>query len=273
MTSQGPLVGRTIALPETRELDRLAHILEEDGATTLRCPMVAILDAPDPGPVDAWLDEFCATAFDDLILLTGEGLRRLLSRARATDREAALIAALTRTRKITRGPKPARALHEIGLSSDRPATPPTSQGVMDTLAGDNLAGRRVGLQLYGTEPNEPLVRFLVSRGAFVRTVAPYVYAPASDEERVVQVIHGMAAGTVDVMAFTSASQVERLFAVATARSVEPALRAGLGRVKVAAVGPIAESALASRGVAVAIVPEQPFIMKRLTAAIVAALTS
>jgi uroporphyrinogen-III synthase len=271
MTDTELLSGRTIALPETRELDRLAQILEQDGATTLRCPLVAILDAPDPRPVDAWIDELCAVGFDDLILLTGEGLRRLLARARATDREAPMLEALRRARKITRGPKPARALHEVGLASDRPAAPPTSQGVMETLAGDDLAQHRIGLQLYGSEPNEPLVRFLVAKGAMVRVVAPYIYAPATDEERVVQLISRMAAGTVDVIAFTSASQVDRLFAVAAARTIEPALRDGLTRTKVAAVGPIAENALASRGVSVAIVPEQPFVMKRLTAAIVAAL--
>ncbi|TMJ45455.1 MAG: uroporphyrinogen-III synthase, partial [Alphaproteobacteria bacterium] len=35
----GPLSGRRIALPETRELDRLARMLEEQGAETVRCPM------------------------------------------------------------------------------------------------------------------------------------------------------------------------------------------------------------------------------------------
>src|SRR5689334_760212 len=132
--SETPLTGRTIALPETRELDRLAGILEAAGATTVRCPLVTILDAPDPGPVDRWLEELVAGSFDDLIFLTGEGLRRLLSRARVTGTEEAVTAALARVRKITRGPKPARALHERGLSTDLPAVVPTTQGVMDTLA-------------------------------------------------------------------------------------------------------------------------------------------
>jgi uroporphyrinogen-III synthase len=272
-TEQRPpaLRGRTIALPETRELDRLAGILEEEGATTWRCPLVAILDAPEPGPVDRWLDELTARGFDDVILLTGEGLRRLLARARVTGREPAVIAALGRARKITRGPKPARALHEVQLRSDVPAAPPTSQGVMDTLAGEALAGRRIGLQLYGSEPNDPLVRFLEARGATVRTVAPYIYAPASDEDRVIQLVGRLGDGGVDVIAFTSASQVDRLFAVARARGLEPALQEGLSRAKVAAIGPIVTAALRDRGVTVDIVTEQPFVIKRMTAAIAAAL--
>jgi uroporphyrinogen-III synthase len=267
-----PLAGKTIALPETRELDRLAGILEAAGATTVRCPLVAILDAPDPRPVDLWLEELANRGFDDLILLTGEGLRRLLSRARAIGHEDEVKAALARTRKITRGPKPARALHEIQLSTDLPAVMPTTQGIMDTLASETLTGRRVGLQLYGSDPNEPLVRFLAGKGALVRTVSPYVYAPASDEDRVVELVAKVERGAIDVIAFTSASQVERLFEVARGRQLEATLRAGLGRAKVAAIGPIVVAALAERGVKADIVPEQPFVMKRMTAAITAAFT-
>ena len=267
-----PLQGRTIALPETRELDRLVGILEAAGATTVRCPLVAILDAPDARPVDAWLEELAGHGFGDLILLTGEGLRRLLSRARVIGNEAAVRAALGRTRKITRGPKPARALHEIQLATDLPAVVPSTQGIIDTLASENLGGHRIGLQLYGSDPNEPLVRFLIGKGATVRVVAPYVYAPASDEDRVADLVARLERGTIDVIAFTSASQVERLFEVASNRQIEPALRAGLGRSKVAAIGPIVVAALAERGISSDIVPEQPFVMKRLTAAITAALS-
>jgi hypothetical protein len=46
-----PLAGRRIALVEHRELDRLGRLLEEQGAETLRCPLVGIADAPDPAPV------------------------------------------------------------------------------------------------------------------------------------------------------------------------------------------------------------------------------
>jgi uroporphyrinogen-III synthase len=272
MSTETPLAGRTIALPETRELDRLVGILEAAGATTVRCPLVAILDAPDPRPVDLWLEELATRGFDDLILLTGEGLRRLMARARAIGNEEEVKAALGRTRKITRGPKPARALHELQLHTDLPAVTPTTQGIMDTLAGETLAGRRVGLQLYGSDPNEPLQRFLTSKGATVRAVAPYVYAPASDEDRVAELVGRLERGTIDVIAFTSASQVERLFEVARHRQIEAQLQAGLRRSKVAAIGPIVVQALAERGVAADIVPEQPFVMKRMTAAIAAALT-
>src|ERR1041385_123216 len=105
-----PCRDRVIALPETRELDRLAALLEAEGARTWRCPMVAILDAPDAAPVEAWVRELAAGKFDDLIFLTGEGLRRVFATAERLGIRAEAVAALGRARKITRGPKPARAL-------------------------------------------------------------------------------------------------------------------------------------------------------------------
>jgi uroporphyrinogen-III synthase len=267
-----PLAGARVALAETRELDRLATILENEGAVPVRCPLVAILDTPDTGPVDAWLGELAQTGFDDLIFLTGEGLRRLLARAERISLRDQVLAAIARARKVTRGPKPARALHEVGLATDLPAAVPTSQGVMEMLAAEDLSGHRIGLQLYGTQPNEPLVRFLQGAGATVRTVSPYVYAPASDTQRVADLIGELADGKVDVIAFTSAAQVDRLWDVAQERALEPVLRQGLKRAKVAAIGPVVRETLEDRGIRIDIVPEEPFIMKRLSAAIAAALT-
>ena len=102
-----PLAGRTIAVPETREIDIFAAMLERRGARVIRCPMVAIRDAPDPAPILKWVRELIQGSFDDLILLTGEGLRRISSCIE--QHEPALkepfVAALGKLRKITRDRK------------------------------------------------------------------------------------------------------------------------------------------------------------------------
>lgn len=266
-----PLAGRTIALPETRELDRLAQLLEEEGARTLRCPLVAILDAPDERPALAWLRTLADGGFDDLIFLTGEGLRRLVALAERHGQRAAVVEALGRARTITRGPKPARALHELGLGPSLPAGVPTSAGIMDALAALDLRGRRIGVQLYGEVPNRPLVEFLERAGATVSVVAPYVYASASDTDRVLGLVASLADGTVDVIAFTSASQVDRLWHVANEAGAEKRLADGLARARVAAIGPIVVEALAAHRVRVDIMPEKSFVMRRLVGALVDAL--
>src|SRR3990172_6320628 len=67
------LSGRRIVVPETRELGQLLRMLEERGADTVPCPMIAIRDAPDAVPIHAWLRRFVREPCDDLILMTGEG--------------------------------------------------------------------------------------------------------------------------------------------------------------------------------------------------------
>jgi uroporphyrinogen-III synthase len=259
------LAGRTIAVPESRELDVFSAMLERRGATVIRCPLVAILDAPEPQTVLGWIRRFNAGGFDDLILLTGEGLRRLLTciqRHEPALRDA-FVAGLGRVRKITRGPKPARALRELGLKPDIAATTPTTQGVIDALRSVDLQGRRVGVQLYGAQPNPLLMDFLREAGAQATTVAPYVYADHSDDQAVRALLKRMASGEIDVIAFTSAAQVDRLFAVGP----EGLVREALSATEVAAVGPVVRDALGRRGVAVRFMPQESFFMKPLMTAI------
>jgi uroporphyrinogen-III synthase len=262
---QQTLAGRTIAVPETRELDVFAAMLERRGATVLRCPLVAILDAPDPQPVLGWIREFNQGRCDDLILLTGEGLRRLLA---CIDRHEpalrpAFVEQLARVRKITRGPKPARALRELGLKPDIAAEVPTTRGVIDSLRAATLTDRHVGVQLYGQEPNRELIDFLEAAGAQVHPVAPYIYADQSADEAVIGLLERMSRGEVDIIAFTSSAQVDRLFAVASAEVVARAFE----RTEVAAVGPVVAEALVRRDVSVRLMPADSFFMKPLTSAI------
>ncbi|MBX5460198.1 MAG: uroporphyrinogen-III synthase [Steroidobacteraceae bacterium] len=260
-----PLAGRTIAIPETRELEVFASMLERRGAQVIRCPLVAILDAPDPAPVLAWCRHFAGGGCDDLILLTGEGLRRLLAcieRHEPALRDA-FLGALARVRKITRGPKPARVLRELGFRPDISPERPTTEGVIDSLRAHPLAGRRIGVQLYGTEPNRPLIGFLESAGARVFTVAPYVYADQAADQAVLDLLGRLRSGRIDAIAFTSTPQVERLFALAP----EDEVKAALAGTRVAAVGPVVAGTLERHGIAVALVPQESFFLKPLTSAL------
>ncbi len=259
------LQGRRVAVPESRQLDLFAQMLESRGAVVHRCPLVEIRDAPDPAPIEAWLEGFAAGRCDDLILLTGEGLRRLLGFAERAggDLHERFVARLGQVRKITRGPKPARALREIGLRTDIEAAAPTTDGVIDTLTGFDLGGRCVGLQLYGTEPNDKLQRFLSDAGAEVEPVYPYVYADQTEDEQVVGLIEELTAGGLDAIAFTSSPQVRRLFTVARRHGKEDELGQSLRRIVVAAVGPLVADALKEREVRVDVVPGENFFMKPL----------
>jgi uroporphyrinogen-III synthase len=264
--SEGSLSGRRIAVFEHRELDRLVQMLEAQGAETLRCPMMAIADAPDAAPVLAWIHRAIETPFDDVVLMTGEGLRRLRGFASRAGLEPAFREAVAQMRTVTRGPKPAQALREIGLSPGLRAPTPTTDGVIAVLGGTDLRGRRVGVQLYPDADNR-LTEFLSGAGALADPVLPYVYAPKSDPAEIMALIGEIAAGRVDTVAFTSAAQVARLFEVAQSAGEAARLSDGLEKTAVAAVGPVVAGELQRRGFEVAIMPRDTFFMKPLVSAI------
>jgi uroporphyrinogen-III synthase len=268
MTAQ-PLAGRTIAVPESREIEVFASLLERRGARVIRCPLVAIRDAPDPAPVLEWSRRLAADGFDDLILLTGEGMRRIL--ACIEQHEIALrerfLQALGRIRKITRGPKPAKVLRELGMRPEIAAERPTTDGVIASLSGLDFLRRRVGVQLYGTEPNRPLIDFLEGAGAAVWTVAPYVYADAADDGAVRSLVDQLLGRRIDAIAFTSSAQIERLLAVIS----EEEARSALANTLVAAVGPVVAETLRRHGIEARLMPQEAFFLKPLTSALEEAL--
>lgn len=265
MSDTLPLAGRRIALPESRELDLFADMLLKRGAEVVRCPLVSIHDAPDQQPVLDWLQRFSHEPWDDFIALTGEGIRRLLG---AADRAGGslrddFIARLAAVRKITRGPKPGAVLRTLGLKADVVAVLPTTEGVISTLQPENLNGRRIAVQLYGTDPNLLLMDFLRGAGARVLPVAPYIYADDVEDQRVVGLIDELASGTLDAIAFTSATQVRRLFQIGKRHVGEAALVDILNQLTIAAVGPVVADDLRGRGLRVDLMPEQSFFMKPL----------
>src|ERR1700682_3656353 len=99
------LNGYRILILETREEAQFSRLLAEQGAGVVQCPMFAIHDAPDSAPVEAWIRRFIEKPFDDLVLMTGEGLRRLMKVARRTGLEQEFVTALGNTKKFARGPK------------------------------------------------------------------------------------------------------------------------------------------------------------------------
>lgn len=262
-----PLSGRHIALPESRQLDVLAALFERRQATVLRVPLVSIHDSPDQAAVIAWLQDFIAAPPDVFIVLTGEGLRRLRAAARRQGLEADFIAALARSRTVTRGPKPGRALKEMGLQADLLAVAPTTAGVIQTLEPMDLAGKHLAVQLYGEDPNEQLMSWLQTRQlARCTVVAPYVYADDSETDQVTALIEAMTAGRVDMIAFTSKPQWQRLNQVANKHGLAQALKVGMEKTLVAAIGPVVAGEIRQSGYQVDVMPAESYFMKPLVKA-------
>jgi uroporphyrinogen-III synthase len=266
------LNGYRILILETREEAQFSRLLTEQGADVLQCPMFTIHDAPDPAPVEAWIRRCIDKPFDDVVWLTGEGLRRLMKVVRRIGVETEFVSALGQARKFTRGPKPGRALREIGLDQQMMTEKPTSDGVADMLSRLDLKGHRLGLQLYPDKDHSALIGAIKAQGAEVDTVLPYAYDAQAADTNIIKAIDEMAEGRVDAIALTNLGQIRRLVEVARVRSYEDRLRAGLDRTPIASVGPAVSDELESHGLRTDIYPaEDAFFMRPLISAMATAL--
>src|SRR5205085_9602024 len=106
--------------------------------------------------------------------------------------------------------------------------------------------------------NAELVDRLRRRGAEVIELFSYRWALPDDVGPILHLLQELRTGRLGVTAFTSASQVENLFTVASDAGLAGDLPGWLNeRTVTAAIGPTCAGALARRGVTVVIQPERP----------------
>lgn len=266
------LNGYRVLILETREEAQFSRLLSEQGADVLQCPMFTINDAPDPAPIEAWIGRAITRPFDDLVLMTGEGLRRLMKVVRRIGVEREFVAALAKSRKFTRGPKPGKALREIGLEPQMTTEKPTSEGIIEMLSRLDLDGHRVGLQLYPDKDHAALTGAIAAQGAEVDTVLPYVYDAKAADANVVTAIDELSRGRIDAVALTNLGQIRRLLDTAKKHGWEDKLREGLAQTPIASVGPAVSDELKSHGLQAAIYPtDEAFFMRPLISAMATAL--
>jgi len=237
-------------------------MIERAGGTVYLAPALREVPLEDDPAVRGWLGRLAAGSFAAVVFLTGTGAGLLLGQAERDDVLEPVLVALGRARVAARGPKPVHLLKQRGVRIDLvPPEPSTSDELVAGLAAWDLAGRPVGVQVYGgTTPYLTRLRDGLARlGAVVDEVAPYRWDGPADERPVLGLISACAAGRVDALAVFSSSQIHNLFAIADEAGEARALRDALNlpRLVVAAIGPVTAAAIAEHGVKVDLQPEHP----------------
>ena len=265
---QTPFCGKIIAVPETRQLDVFSQLLESRGAQVLRCPLIGIETTTNTAPVLRWINTLIQGEFDWLIFYTGEGVSRLLEIAgQSSELRLKIIEALTTSKIIVRGPKPAKALRELGIKAQISVDPATTEGLLKSLQSLELGGSRFGVQIYGETPPPDLIDFFQANSARYELCAPYCYTEVADDKAVLSLVDDIIEHKIDAIAFTSSPQIRRIFAVAEANQKTKLLSAALQTITVASVGPKVNDTLAECGVSVQVQPNSSFFLKPLTQAL------
>lgn len=258
MSVPRPLAGLRVGVLQARHGAELAALIEREGGLPVLAPCLREVRNEDDVELRDRLREAVSVPADAFVFQTGVGTMALFDLAAGAGLGEPLAAAVREALVVARGPKPLAVLLRMGFRVDRrTAEPHTTEELIGLLAAEDLAARRVAVQHYGSA-NRELVAYLRGRAARVIELFSYRWALPADVGPVVRLLDELGAGRLAVTAFTSASQVENLFTVATDRGVAAELPVWLNeRTHTAAIGPTCARALEERGVAVAIRPERP----------------
>jgi uroporphyrinogen decarboxylase len=195
---------------------------------------------------------------DVVIFMTGVGTRQLVEQIeRHVDRQR-FLDALSDIATIVRGPKPAAAFKELGLTPTHLVPEPnTWREVLQTIDQKlPIANLRVYVQEYG-KPNASLIAGLEARGATVATVKVYRWDFPEDTSKLETTLRSLAGGEIDVVLFTSAQQLAHVLEMSDRLGIAEEVRRGLAAAVVASIGPTTTEALRGLGLSVDLEPEHP----------------
>jgi uroporphyrinogen-III synthase len=254
---------RVLAL-ESRRSEELAKLVSTYGGQPVLAPAMREIPLDSNREALSFAEALLAGHFDIVIFLTGVGTRAVLRVAETKFPRDAFIAALRRVKVIPRGPKPIAVLRELGvapaLTVPEPNTWRELLQALDEAAKSSpqfrLRGARLALQEYGVS-NPELIAGLTERGAIVTRVPVYQWALPENTSPLECAIQEIAAGTIDVVFFTTSVQAVHLFEIAAKMKLEELMREGLRHAVVASIGPTTSEELRRRGIQPDLEPSHP----------------
>jgi uroporphyrinogen-III synthase len=239
--------GKRIAILETRTGVHLGELIARRGGIPLLAPALAEEPDVDPAAIQSLVDAWRATPMRLVIFQTGVGTRALFQATDSLGLTPTFQNLLAASIVVVRGPKPLGELGGRGVRIDHRANSPfTTADVLAAVFGIDLRRGHVLIQRYGAD-NPALRKALEARGALVHEIATYRWALPQDLRPLVALLDALDARRVDAVVFTSAVQVQNLFAVAAREGRAAGLAERLDQCLIASIGPVCSRALRAAG--------------------------
>ena len=236
--------GLTVAAFESRMAAEIARLIERHGGNPLVTPALREIPLDDNSAALKLGVRLTTERVDLLILLTGVGTTALFDLLKTRYPWPSIVAALTQTAIVARGPKPVAALKTFGLQPTLTVPEPnTWVDLISTLDEYRpVKGLRVAVQEYGAS-NPDLLEALKQRGAEVFQVPIYRWALPEDLGSLRRALDEVIAGKVAVLLITNAAQVDHVMQVLEKDGKVERFRAALKKMVVASIGPTASERL------------------------------
>lgn len=250
--------GLVVAAMESRRANELANLIRKAGGTPHVSPSMRETPVDDNRAAIEFAHRLLAGEVDAMILLTGVGTQHFVEQVERHVGRERLLAAMSDIPTLARGPKPVAALSKLGLKPTmRAPEPNTWREVLATLDRElPVANLTVGLQEYGVT-NPSLVAGLEARGARVDRLRVYQWDLPEDTAPLEENLRRLAEGSVDVLMFTSAQQVDHLLTMAERLELADAVRDAMRSAVIASIGPTTSERLRSRDLPVDVEASPP----------------
>jgi uroporphyrinogen decarboxylase len=250
--------GLRIASLESRRAEDMARLITKFGGEACVSPSMREVPIEPNRPAIDFAYRIITGEIPIVIFMTGVGFRYLLKSTEKHVEPQRFLDALSDITTICRGPKPAAAMREVGLTATyRVPEPNTWRDLLKTIdEGIPIANQVVGVQEYGVT-NTSLIAGLEARGAIPETVRVYGWDYPDDVEPLKENIRAIAAGERDMLLLTSAHQVVNMLRMADTLSLTDALRRGLARTVVVSIGPTTSEMLRESDIHIDMEPSHP----------------
>jgi uroporphyrinogen decarboxylase len=248
--------GLRVVAFESRMAAEVAAMIERRGGIAIVAPSMREVPLEDNHAALDFASSLLAGEFDVVVFMTGVGTRALFQAIETRHQLAAIVAALSRLTTVARGPKPIRALRDLGVEPTIVVPEPnTWRELLSALASElDLKGKRVAVQEYGAS-NHELTAGLEARGARVTIVPVYRWTLPVDRAPLRAALDAIAAGNADVAIFTSSNQVTNVIQLAEAEGIAADLKRGFSRLAIGSIGPVCSEQIRAYGLSVDFEPE------------------
>jgi uroporphyrinogen-III synthase len=258
MTPHNSFNGMRVAAFESRMAKEMTRLIERYGGRPLVVPALREVLIQDNPAALRFGARLINGQVDILILMTGIGTTSLFDILRSRHSLSSIMAGLTQTAIIARGPKPVAALKAVGITPTLFVPEPnTWVEVVSTLDEYRpVKGLRVAVQEYGIS-NPELLTALKQRGAEVFPVPIYRWALPEDTGPLKQALGEIIAGRIQVMLITNAAQIDHVMQLLEQEGTTSGFKEACRKMVVASIGPTASERLKHYDLSVDFEPSHP----------------
>lgn len=250
--------GLAVASLESRRRDDMQRLIEKFGGRAFVSPSMREVPLEDHREAVDFAYRVVTGEINIVIFLTGVGFRQFLAKVERSLDKKRLLDALSDITTVVRGPKPAAAMREVGLTPSLLVPEPNTWRELLRAIDQQLPifNQKVGVQEYG-KPNSSLYAGLEARGAQVIPLRLYRWDLPEDTEPIRENVRAMVEGQRDILLLTSAHQVVNLLHISQEMGLEEPLRVALRKMLVGSIGPTTTEMLQHLELPVDLEPQHP----------------